>query len=42
MSSESFQLPPTPDSVTTRNLEVIRGIDVVVSVCGSSDQKAEQ
>ncbi|XP_010445371.1 PREDICTED: translocase of chloroplast 159, chloroplastic [Camelina sativa] len=42
LSSESFQVTPTLDSVTTRNLEVSGGIDVVVSGCGSSDQKAEQ
>ncbi|XP_019086937.1 PREDICTED: translocase of chloroplast 159, chloroplastic-like [Camelina sativa] len=41
LSSESFQVTPTLDSVTTRNLEVAGGIDVVVSGCGSSDQKAE-
>ncbi|KAL1220534.1 Translocase of chloroplast [Cardamine amara subsp. amara] len=42
MNSESFQLPPTLDSVTTMNLEVTGGIDVVVSGCGSSDQKVKQ
>ncbi|ESQ55895.1 hypothetical protein EUTSA_v10024270mg [Eutrema salsugineum] len=42
LSSETFQLSPTLNAVTTRNLEVDGGIDVVVSGCGSSDQKAEQ
>ncbi|CAL9225556.1 unnamed protein product [Arabidopsis halleri] len=42
MSSESFQLTPSPDSETTRNLEDAGGIDVVVSGCGSSNRKAEQ
>ncbi|KAG7542732.1 P-loop containing nucleoside triphosphate hydrolase [Arabidopsis thaliana x Arabidopsis arenosa] len=42
MSSESFQLTPSPDSETTRNLEVAGGIVVVVSGCDFSDQKAEQ
>ncbi|XP_010451486.1 PREDICTED: translocase of chloroplast 159, chloroplastic-like [Camelina sativa] len=42
MSSESFQLTPTPDFVTTRNLEVAGKIDFVESKCGSSDQNAKQ
>ncbi|KAF8051575.1 hypothetical protein N665_1699s0004 [Sinapis alba] len=42
MSSESSQVTPTLDSVVTRNFEVSRGIDVVVSGCDSSNQKADQ
>uniref|UniRef100_A0A1J3EWI8 AIG1-type G domain-containing protein n=1 Tax=Noccaea caerulescens TaxID=107243 RepID=A0A1J3EWI8_NOCCA len=41
-SPESSQLTPILDSVTTRNLEVAGVTDVVVSGCGSPDQKAEQ
>ncbi|CAN6916050.1 unnamed protein product [Brassica oleracea] len=42
MSSESSQVTPTLDSVMTRNLDVTRGIDVVVSGCDSFIQKADQ
>ncbi|CAA7057567.1 unnamed protein product [Microthlaspi erraticum] len=42
LSSESSQLTPILNSVTTRNLEIAGGADVVVSGCGSPDQKAEQ
>ncbi|XP_018471155.1 translocase of chloroplast 159, chloroplastic [Raphanus sativus] len=42
MSSESSQVTPTLDSATTRNLDVSRGVDVAVSGCDSSNQKAVQ
>ncbi|EOA15922.1 hypothetical protein CARUB_v10004016mg [Capsella rubella] len=42
LSSESFQVSPTLDSLMARNLDVAGGVDVVVSGCGSSDRKTEQ
>ncbi|KAJ0236658.1 P-loop containing nucleoside triphosphate hydrolases superfamily protein [Hirschfeldia incana] len=41
ISSENSQVTPTVDSLTTRNLDVSRGIDVV-RVCDSSNEKADQ
>ncbi|CAN8324654.1 unnamed protein product [Cochlearia groenlandica] len=40
MNSESFQMTMTMDSATTRNLEVAKGINAVVSGCGSSKQES--